>query len=81
MAVEAIDLATPMNKYEKCDFSGLHTKECKPFVVEGFQVGLVRPDVMKQLLRYPEVNIEFSQKACLRIPGIKYKLCSDFSYL
>ncbi|XP_019873561.2 uncharacterized protein LOC109601730 [Aethina tumida] len=35
--------------------SGLKSLECKPFVVEGCQVGLVRPDVMKQLLRYPEV--------------------------
>ncbi|XP_057664778.1 uncharacterized protein LOC130899062 isoform X1 [Diorhabda carinulata] len=35
--------------------SGLKSAECKPFVIEGYQVGLVRPDVMKQLLRYPEV--------------------------
>ncbi|XP_065155557.1 uncharacterized protein [Atheta coriaria] len=35
--------------------SGFTSGECKPFIVEGFQVGLVRPDVMKQLLRYPEV--------------------------
>ncbi|KAJ8980767.1 hypothetical protein NQ317_016016 [Molorchus minor] len=35
--------------------SGLKSCDYKPFVVEGFQVGLVRPDVMKQLLKYPEV--------------------------
>nr|CAH7720301.1 unnamed protein product [Callosobruchus chinensis] len=35
--------------------TGLKKQECKPFIVEGFQVGLVRPDIMKQLLKYPEV--------------------------
>ncbi|XP_031350175.1 uncharacterized protein LOC116175931 [Photinus pyralis] len=35
--------------------SGLNSGQCRPFIVEGFQVGLIRPDVMKQLLRYPEV--------------------------
>jgi hypothetical protein len=29
--------------------------KCRPFIVEGYQVGLVRPDVMLQLLRYPDV--------------------------
>nr|CAI5843780.1 unnamed protein product [Callosobruchus analis] len=35
--------------------TGLKKQDCKPFFVEGFQVGLVRPDIMKQLLNYPEV--------------------------
>ncbi|XP_018578172.1 uncharacterized protein YJR142W isoform X2 [Anoplophora glabripennis] len=34
---------------------GLKSTDYKPFVVEGFQVGLIRQDVMKQLLKYPEV--------------------------
>lgn len=38
-----------------CLFIGLTTGQCKPFIVEGFQVGLIRPDVMTQLLKYPEV--------------------------
>lgn len=37
--------------------SGLPKRHCKPFVVEGHQVGLVRPDIMVELLRYPEVFI------------------------
>ncbi|XP_017780484.1 PREDICTED: nudix hydrolase 24, chloroplastic [Nicrophorus vespilloides] len=35
--------------------SGLKSDECIPFIVEGFQVGLVKPDVIKQLVRFPEV--------------------------
>ncbi|KAF7287369.1 uncharacterized protein LOC143191046 [Rhynchophorus ferrugineus] len=35
--------------------SGFHSSECKPFVVEGYQVGLIRPDVMKELIHFPEV--------------------------
>ncbi|KAJ1522045.1 hypothetical protein ONE63_002362 [Megalurothrips usitatus] len=37
--------------------NGLPKRHCKPFVVEGHQVGLVRPDIMVELLRYPEVFI------------------------
>ena len=37
--------------------TGLPNRHCKPFVVEGHQVGLVRPDIMVELLRYPEVFI------------------------
>lgn len=29
--------------------------ECRPFVVDGQQVGLIRPDVLKQLYNYPDV--------------------------
>lgn len=41
-------------------FLGLTSGEYKPFIIEGFQVGLIRPDVMKQLLRFPEVIVFFS---------------------
>ncbi|XP_058798534.1 uncharacterized protein LOC131668418 [Phymastichus coffea] len=35
--------------------SGLHAGDCRAFVVDGQQIGLVRPDVMKELLNYPQV--------------------------
>uniref|UniRef100_A0A1B6E1C3 DUF4743 domain-containing protein n=1 Tax=Clastoptera arizonana TaxID=38151 RepID=A0A1B6E1C3_9HEMI len=35
--------------------SDIAREKCRPFVVEGYQVGLVRPDVMDQLMLYPEV--------------------------
>lgn len=31
--------------------------DCRPFVVAGQQVGLVRPDVMTELLSFPEVFV------------------------
>lgn len=34
---------------------GLVKGECRPFVVDGQQVGLIRPDVLKQLYNYPDV--------------------------
>lgn len=37
-------------------FVGLHQGICKPFIVAGHQVGLIRPDVMKYLQRFPEVR-------------------------
>ena len=40
-----------VNKY----VLGFHSGECRAFVVDGQQVGLVRPDVMKELLNYPQV--------------------------
>lgn len=42
-------------------FLGLHAGECRAFVVDGQQVGLVRPDVMKELLNYPQVIIVHSE--------------------
>lgn len=36
--------------------SGLHQGICMPFLVAGHQVGLVRPDVIKHLQRFPEVS-------------------------
>nr|CAD7267011.1 unnamed protein product [Timema shepardi] len=35
--------------------SCIHKGDCRPFIVEGHQVGLVRPDVMCELLRYPDI--------------------------
>lgn len=35
--------------------SGLQKGDCRPFVVAGEQVGLVRPEVAAQLARFPEV--------------------------
>lgn len=34
---------------------GLHQGTCKPFLVGGHQVGLIRPDVLKYLERFPKV--------------------------
>lgn len=44
-------------------FSGFARNECRPFVVAGQQVGLVRADVFQQLLCYPEIFLikEFNQ--------------------
>ncbi|KAJ8867149.1 hypothetical protein PR048_033013 [Dryococelus australis] len=33
----------------------LHKGDCRPFIIEGHQVGLVRPDVMRELLCYPDI--------------------------
>jgi len=46
------------DKSEKCIYSlGLQTGECRAFIVDGQQVGLVRPDVMKEILNYPQVSL------------------------
>ncbi|XP_066157218.1 uncharacterized protein [Euwallacea fornicatus] len=45
--------------------SGFQSSECKPFVVGGFQVGLIRPDVVKQLINFPEI-FHFSQ-GCIEL--------------
>lgn len=36
-------------------YTGICQGTCKPFFVAGNQVGLIRPDVMKHLQRFPEV--------------------------
>lgn len=36
-------------------FLGFEQNACSPFIVCGQQVGLIRPDVMKELLKFPEV--------------------------
>ncbi|KAL2722395.1 uncharacterized protein YJR142W-like [Vespa mandarinia] len=43
------------NKVNCFYLSGFHAGECRAFVVDGQQVGLVRPDVMKELLNHPQV--------------------------
>lgn len=35
--------------------TGFHKGDIRPFLVEGQQVGLIKSDVYKQLLKYPEV--------------------------
>ncbi|XP_026730051.1 uncharacterized protein YJR142W [Trichoplusia ni] len=49
------DLLKLAKKFNCFYLSGLHQGICKPFIVAGYQVGLVRPDVMKHLIRFPEV--------------------------
>lgn len=41
---------------------GLSKGDCRPFVVDGKQVGVIRPDVLQQLALHPEVF-------CLRSSG------------
>ncbi|KAL0277884.1 UNVERIFIED_CONTAM: hypothetical protein PYX00_005007 [Menopon gallinae] len=45
--------------------TGLRKGECRPFIVEGHQVGLIRPDIMKTLLRYPEIFV--MQPDCIEL--------------
>ncbi|XP_049866150.1 uncharacterized protein LOC126366864 [Pectinophora gossypiella] len=49
---ELLKLARKFNCFY---LSGLHQGLCKPFIVAGHQVGLIRSDVMKHLHRFPEV--------------------------
>ncbi|XP_021200867.3 uncharacterized protein LOC110384093 [Helicoverpa armigera] len=49
------DLLKLAKKFNCFYLSGLHQGVCKPFIVAGYQVGLIRPDVMKYLIRFPEV--------------------------
>ncbi|CAB3364682.1 Hypothetical predicted protein [Cloeon dipterum] len=48
------------HKFNCFYLSGLQKGDCRPFVVEGQQVGLVRPDVAAQLARFPEVFLVHS---------------------
>lgn len=36
---------------------GLYNGECRPFVVDGLQVGVIRKNVLKELFKYPEVFV------------------------
>lgn len=40
-----------------CEYSGLQKKECRAFIVDGIQVGLIRATVTTELSRYPNVFI------------------------
>ncbi|XP_075235570.1 uncharacterized protein LOC142332833 isoform X2 [Lycorma delicatula] len=52
---------------------GLQKGNCRPFVVAGQQVGLVRPDVMVELNSYPEVFIIHSDSVMLNPAFRDYK--------
>ncbi|KAF4524921.1 hypothetical protein B566_EDAN013883 [Ephemera danica] len=43
------------HKFNCFYLSGLHNGQCRPFIVEGHQVGLVRQDVLSKLHNYPDV--------------------------
>ncbi|XP_066993580.2 uncharacterized protein [Anabrus simplex] len=43
------------HKFNCFYLTGLSKGDCRPFIVEGHQVGLVRPDVILHLMRYPDV--------------------------
>ncbi|XP_059062125.1 uncharacterized protein LOC131854955 [Achroia grisella] len=51
----ASDLIKLARKFNCFYLGGLHRGTCKPFLVAGHQVGLIRPNVMKYLQRFPEV--------------------------
>ncbi|RVE39809.1 hypothetical protein evm_015541 [Chilo suppressalis] len=51
----ASDLIKLARKFNCFYLSGLHQGTCKPFIVAGHQVGLIRPNVMKYLQKCPEV--------------------------
>lgn len=38
-------------------FVGLYSGECRPFIVDGLQVGVIRPNVLKELFKFPEVFV------------------------
>ncbi|XP_037959658.1 uncharacterized protein LOC119689007 isoform X3 [Teleopsis dalmanni] len=42
-------------KFNNFYLSGFNKGDIRPFLVDGQQVGLVKSDVIKQLLKYPEV--------------------------
>lgn len=35
----------------------MYSDECRPFIVDGLQVGVIRPDVLKELFKFPEVFV------------------------
>lgn len=60
---------------------GLPKGECRPFVVEGKQVGLIRPDILKQLYRYPalfHISEQDISEVCIYIKLIH---CHSLNYL
>ncbi|XP_022223125.1 uncharacterized protein YJR142W isoform X1 [Drosophila obscura] len=42
-------------KFNNFYLTGFHKGDIRPFLVEGQQVGLIKSDVLKQLVKYPEV--------------------------
>ncbi|KAK6621734.1 hypothetical protein RUM43_006744 [Polyplax serrata] len=57
-----LDLAKKFNCFY---LKGLQKNDCKPFIVEGHQVGLIRPDILKVLLSYTEVFL--NQPDCIEL--------------
>nr|CAD7410344.1 unnamed protein product [Timema cristinae] len=53
--MEAVKLNTTSALANYATEAGIHKGDCRPFIVEGHQVGLVRPDVMCELVRYPDI--------------------------
>ncbi|CAF4777260.1 unnamed protein product [Pieris macdunnoughi] len=49
------EIAKLARKFNCFYLAGLHQGTCKPFLVGGHQVGLIRPDILKHLERFPEV--------------------------
>ncbi|CAG9560342.1 unnamed protein product [Danaus chrysippus] len=49
------ELALLARKFNCFYLSGLRQGICKPFLVAGHQVGLIRPDILKYLRTFPEV--------------------------
>lgn len=50
-------LSHPRKRRPSTVFSGWQKKECRAFIVDGVQVGLVRAAVTAELSRYPNVFI------------------------
>lgn len=44
---------------------GITKGDCYPFIVEGVQVGLVRPDVAQVLIKYD--NVFIMQNSCIQL--------------
>ncbi|XP_026683727.1 uncharacterized protein LOC103515132 isoform X1 [Diaphorina citri] len=42
-------------KFNNFYLNGFHNSECVPFVINGHQVGLIKPEVKKHLLSYPDI--------------------------
>lgn len=43
--------------FSNLNVAGLYNGECRPFIVGGLQVGVIRPDILKELFKYPEVFV------------------------
>ncbi|XP_032674653.1 uncharacterized protein LOC116845722 [Odontomachus brunneus] len=68
------------NKFNCFYLSGFHTGEYRAFVVDGQQVGLVRLDVMKEILNYPQMfnfekDVKYANFALHRLLDDNMCLC------
>lgn len=55
--IHFIHIPTCTNDCCLSNYSGLQRKECRAFIVDGIQVGLVRATVTVELSRYPNIFI------------------------